>query len=206
MRYLTILLLAGCASENQLQEPPKVPPPDPPELPDNGFGNAPNWADCTSGWLGRYTNLSADHPDMEPADDAPVPTDPDELDWWDRVDHQEFVAGLDFGTNWWPMDDGLEGDPAYFAVSWVSWLRATDNTTMEFIFGSSDDAWIHLDGTPLAELPGVHPFQQNVLTVGIDSGQFPLLVRYAHRSGPSGFRFRVLSGEVQICYPDFEDE
>ena len=42
--------------------------------------------------------------------------------------------------------------------------------------------------------------------MGIDSGQFPLQVRYAHRSGESGFRFRVLSGDVQICYPDFSDE
>lgn len=203
---LLIAMLLACGSEQSLVEPPKVPPAEPPELPDQGYGDAPNWADCTSGWLGRYTNHSIDHPDMEPPIDAPIPTDPDELDWWDDVDHQEFVAGLDFGTNWWPLDDGLEGDPAYFAVSWVAWMRATDDTSIEFIFGSSDDAWIHLDDAPLVELPGVHPFEQDVYTVGIDSGQFPVQVRYAHRSGGSGFRFRVLSGDVQICYPDFSGE
>lgn len=196
-------LLWGC-QEYQLVEPPKVPPAKPPGLPDDGFGGPPNWADCTEGWLARYSNLSIDHPDVEPGPGAAPPTDPEALDWWDVVDHQEYAAGLDYGLNWWPMDDGLEGDPAYFAVSWVAWLRATDDTTMEFVFGSKDDAWVHLDGAMLAELPGVHPFVQDTWSVGVESGQYPVLVRYAHRAGTSGFRFRVTGGDVQICYPDFD--
>ena len=203
---ILISLLWGCSGEYQLVEPPKQKPAVPPGLPDLGYGGPPNWATCGTGWLGRYSNLSKDHPDMEPAIDAEVVTDPDLLDWWDAPSHEEFVAGLDFGTNWWPIDDGLEEDPKYFAASWVAWLRATDDTTLEFIFGSSDDAWVHLDEDPIAELPGVHPFQQDIYQVNIDSGQYPIQVRYAHRSGNSGFRFRVLSGEVSICYPNFDDE
>ena len=206
MRFLIFTMLAACGVENTLQEPPKVPPAEPPDLPDQGYGGPPDWGNCTSGWLGRYTNLEMSHPDMEPPIDAPIPTGPEDLDWWDDVDNQEFVAGLDFGTNWWPVDDGLAGDPAYFSASWVAWLRATDDTTLEFIFGSSDDAWIHLNDQVVAELPGTHPFEQDVWQINVESGQFPIQVRYAHRTGNSGFRFRVLSGEVEICYPDFEND
>lgn len=204
--FLLTLTLLGCQGEYKLVEPPKVPPADPPGLPDLGYGDPPNWATCGTGWLGRYSNLSANHPDMEPGPNALDPTDPELLDWWDNVNHEEFAAGLDFGTNWWPMDEGLAGDPAYFAVNWVAWLRATDDTTMEFIFGSSDDAWVHLNDEEIASLPGVHPFRQDVYSVNIDSGQYPIQVRYAHRHGESGFRFRVTGGDVTICYPNFSSE
>lgn len=202
---MLLSLLVGCL-EYQVVEPPKVPPAEPPGLPDQGYGGPPNWADCSGGWLGRYSNLAATHPDMEPGPESPLPTDPSELDWWDDVAFTEFEAGLDFGTNWWPVDDGLASDPDYFAVSWVAWLRATDDTNLEFLFGANTDAWILLDDTPIAEIVGAQVFEQSVRNVSIDSGQYPIVIRYAHRGGNSGFRFRVLGGDVQICYPDFEDE
>ena len=84
-----VVALLGC-QEYKLVEPPKVPPAQPPELPDKGYGGPPNWADCTSGWLGRFSNLEATHPDMEPAEDAEVVTDADAV----RDDYQQRLADL----------------------------------------------------------------------------------------------------------------
>ena len=197
-----VLTVLAC-QEYTIYEPPEVPPAEPPGLPEQGFGDPPNWNDCLEGWHGRYNNLTVDHPDVNPAPDAPIPTDPDALDWWDDLTYDQFEPGLDFGTNWWPVDEGLKEDPSYFAAHWVAWLRAWDDTTLEFTLGSSDDSWVILNNDIIAELPGVHGFDQQTWAVDVDSGQYPITIRYAHRQAGSGFRFRVISGDVSLCYPDF---
>ena len=201
----SLLALLGC-QEYVLHEPPVVPPADPPGIPDGGEGGPPNWQDCQGGWLARYSNLTVEHPDVEPGDDPPVYVDPATLDWWDTVDFQKFEPALDYGQSWWPVDDGLAEDPAYFAVSWVAWLRAWDDTNLQFILGNSDDAWVHLDQNPIAERPGIQPYTDTIYAVDIESGQYPLWIRYAHRADDNGFRFRVIGGDVSICYPDFTEE
>jgi hypothetical protein len=199
------LVLLGC-QEYALREPDKVPPADPPGLVDEGFGSPPNWQDCLTGYLGTYSNLGVEHADVEPAIDEVPADDPTSLDWWDERSFQRFDPALDFGSNWWPVDDGLAADPAYFSVKWIAWLRAWDSTDIEISLGSGGDSWVLLDNEIVAAQPGVHPFEPEVVVIPVGSGQYPLEVRYAHRGGDSGFRLRVLSGDVSICYPEFNED
>ncbi len=198
------ILLLGC-QEYSLHEPDKVKPAKPPALVDDGFGDPPNWQDCLTGYLGTYTNLPAGHVDVEPPLDEDAATDPIPLDWWDEPSFQRFDPGLDFGGNWWPIDEGLEGDPAYYSVRWIAWIRAWDRTDLQITLGSGGDSWVLLDDEVIASLPGVHEFDPLTLDIPLESGQYPLEIRYAHRGGDAGFRFRVLSGDVSICYPEFND-
>jgi hypothetical protein len=200
--FLLLPALLAC-QEYALHEPDPVLPAQPPDPTEQGFGDAPNWADCDGGWLGRYANLAIDHPDVEPDPQAVASTNPDELDWWDDLAFEQYEASLDYGRNWWPVDEGLEEDPSYFAAWWVAWLRVTDDTQLTFVLGSSDDAWVFLDNTELVSLPGVHSYEEVTPTIDIDSGQYPIIVRYAHRADDNGFRFRILSGDVSLCYPSF---
>lgn len=201
-----ILLLLAC-NEFTVQPGAPVPPAEPPGLdPDADVGDPPDWADCAEGWYGQYYNLPADHPDVAPADDAPVPDDPEALDWWDpeRVAFRRFDGTLDVGANWYPVDEGLAGDPDHFAVRWTAWMRAWSGTTLAFVLGSADDAWVMVDGQVVAALPGVHPFEPQSFTAALPAGQYPVDIRFAQRAGEaSGFRFRVTGGDVSICYPDF---
>lgn len=57
---------------------------------------------------------------------------------------------------------------------------------------------------PVVGQPGLREFEPEVVTFTVQAGQFPIDIRYAQRAGDtSGFRFRVLSGDVGLCYQDF---
>lgn len=209
MRWTLVVTLAAC-SEYVIDPPEPPPTAEPPGIdPDADFGQPPEWSSCTTGYHGQYYNLTVDDPDVEPAPDAPVVEDPTGLDWWDpaRLAWRRYDGGLDFGANWWPVDEGFEGDPAYFAVRWTAWIRVWDGTTLELTLGSADDGWVLVDGSVVAAQPGVHPFEPATFAVSLESGQYPLDIRMAQRAGEdSAFRFRVLSGDVTICYPEFTEE
>jgi hypothetical protein len=204
-RALALLaLLSGC-TEYAIHKPPVVPPAKPPGADPTEFGDPPDWQDCYEGWLGSYSNLAIDHPDVEPGPNADAPDDPYPLDWWDDVAFETYDPDLDFGANWWPVDEGLEADPSYFSGRWLAWVRAWSDTEVTFVLGSSDDSWVLLDEEQLAALPGTHPYEPQEFRVTLESGQYPLEVRYAHRASDSGFQFRVISGDVSICYPEFSE-
>lgn len=197
-----LLSLLAC-QDYTLRDPPLVPVATPPGEPSDERGAPPNWQNCLEGYLGEYSNLTIDHPDVEP-ERIDLALDPDALDWWDTPRFQRFDAGLDFGANWWPVDDGLAGDPAYFSARWRAWIRAWSNTTVRFTYGSADDAWILVNDEIVFADPGVKDFVPETREFSLGSGQYPLEVRFAHRSGQSGFRFRVLSGDVSICYGQYD--
>lgn len=205
---MTLLLLGllGC-NEYGLVTPPPVPPAEPPGKEGDDLGDPPDWQDCFEGFHGEYYNLSIDDDWVEPrpAEGEP-PTDPDAFDYWSDPSFQQFDASLDMGSSWWPVDEGLEGDPAYFAVRWRGWIRAWSNTDLELAFGASGDAWVFIDDQLVVDRPGQAVFEPEPLTIDLDAGQYPIEVLYAHRTGDSGFRFRVTGGDVTICYPEWGDD
>ncbi len=205
---MSLLLLLAC-SEQTVRVIDEVPVAAPPGEDADDFGSPPDWADCTSGYAGRYFNLPDSHPDVEPAEDVREADTYDELDWWDeqRLSFARFDPSLDFGSNWWPVDEGLSADPAYFTASWVAWVRVWDDGTTEFSAGSSDDLWIDINGETVIALPGVHDFASQTFSLDLRSGQYPIEIHFAHRSGDSALRFRPLDSErVTICYPDFSED
>lgn len=200
-----VALVAGCI-EYQPDSKPPPPPAQPPGKQADGHGNPPDWTDCYAGWRGQWSNLKVSHPLVTPRPrDPPAPTDPAELDLWDSPTFEDYELSIDHGLGYWPVDEGLEGDPAYYAVYWQAWLRAWSDTTLSFQLASSDDSWIYVNGGPIAEKPGIQEFVRDEYDVYLEAGQYPIEVWYAHRASDiAGFSFRVLSGDVSICYPDFE--
>lgn len=206
-----LVWLALACNEYVVHDAPPPPVAEPPGQEIDAQGEPPsNWADCSSGFYGLYFNLPADHPDVEPAADTPPPA-PNQVDWFttDHLAFAQYDPTLDFGQNWWPVDDGLEGDPAYFAVSWTAWIRMDDGGPLSFVIGSSDDMWVDVDDETIVDRAGVRDFEPETVTseVSLNSGVHPIRVRFAHRSGAdNGFRFRVLGDTVTLCYPEFPDD
>jgi hypothetical protein len=204
-----IPLVAACGYEGVLRSPPPPPPAEPPGLDETGVGDPPDWQSCSQGWRGIYGNLTVHHPDVDPRPLDPLAgTDPLLLDWWDSPSFEQYNPTLDFGQNWWPVDEDLEDDPAYFAVYWHAWLRMWESGDFEFQLGSADDSWVYVNGEPIAERPGIQDFTRAEYSVNLEAGQYPIEVYFAHRqSVTDGFSFRPLSTSdtASICYPLFEE-
>jgi hypothetical protein len=200
-----LAILAAC-SEFRVNQAPPVPPADPPaDEGDQSFGDPPDWASCADGWYGQYYNLPADHPDVEPDPDAPMP-DLADRDWWDgeRRSFTRFDPSLDFGSGWWPLDDGIDGDPAYFAVRWTGWLRVLSGNSIDVVLGARTDAWILIDGDVVAAVGGADGGDAQLLSLPISPGQMTIDIRFGQLdAAESGFRFRIAGGDVAQCYPDF---
>ena len=205
---LGLLIGLSACSDYSVYEPPPVPPAEPPGDEGDDFGDPPDWGDCYEGYLGQYYNLPRTHPDLEP-EAAGASIDYTLKDWWDDsyLSFQRYDPSLDFGANWWPVDEGLASDPDYFAGRWTAWLRAWNDETIAFTLGAASDAWLLIDGEVVASITGSPDFDPVTVELDIDAGQYPLELRFAQRvTAESGFRFRVIQGETTVCYPEFEEE
>ena len=202
---MLLLSLLAC-TEQTVRVINEVPVAEPPGEESDDFGSPPQWADCTEGYAGQYYNLPTTHADVEPAEDVRPADTYTDLDWWDssRLAFSRFDPSLDHGSNWWPVDEGLSGDPAYFSARWVAWIRIWEDGVVSFTAAGADDLWVDINNETVIAMPGVKAFEPETFELQMSSGQYPLEVRFAHRSGDSGMRFRPIGGEdVTICYPDF---
>ncbi len=210
-RFCGLALLLACSEYDVVDvEAPDLTDPGVGEAPPSegdetgGFGDPPEWDTCSQGYLGSYYNLPLDHPDVLPEEGVSPPDSPSSLDWWDdsRLAFQQFESSLDFGSNWWPVDQGWEGDPGYFSARFTAWLRTEGPADLSVVLGSADDVWVMTDDEVLTSLPGIHAFNAQTLTLSLGPGIHPLTLLFAHRaSEASGFRFRFLDEGVSICLP-----
>ena len=192
---MSLLLLVAC-SEYRVRQGEEVPVADPPDREDEQ-GSPPEWADCFEGLNGVYANLTPDHPAVEEHVDV---TDPTLLDWWDEVVFERFDPSLVFGPTWFPVDEGLQGDPDFFAVRWVGWLRVwSEDEPVVLTVGAGTDAFVSIDGSLVASVDNAD-YEPESFELDLVKGQYPLLVWYAHRDGPGGFQLRF-RGDVSWCAP-----
>ena len=204
---LTAWLLTGC-NEYVVQEQPDPPVAEPPGASDPGDGgDAPDWTQCQEGYLGHYYNLTVDHPDVEPDGELLPVEDPDVFDWWDEdsLAFERYDASLDQGLSWWPVDDGLAEDPAYFAARWTAWIRVGASGEKRLVIGATSDVFVLVNDALVASVQASETFEPVDIPVQLTAGQFPLEVRFAHRTGTSGLRVRFASDDVTVCYPEFDD-
>lgn len=215
-RPLLLISTLAC-TDYHIRTPDPVAPADPPGSETDVFGEPPDWATCSEAYLGQYFNLASDdpevavpHPDSGDTGDAVLePVDLDGSALWDsgRLAFQKYDPTLAFGENWWPVDEGLAEDPSYFSVRWTAWLRALDSNGAEIALGASSDGWVLLDETVVASVEASPEYVPQTVPISIRSGVYPLDVRMAHRGGHgAAFRFRVVSGNVAVCYPDFSGD
>ena len=197
-------ILLGCSEYVAIKQR-ETEPVEPPGENFDPFGDAPEWEGCPYGFFGRYYNLPMSHEAVEPEFEPYPQEDPNLLDWWNDtyLSFERYDPSLDFGQNWWPLDDGFEGDPGYFAVKWSAWIRVFETTDIEFVIGAADDFWLFIDEEPVYVQAGIHDFESLVTQVPLNDGQYTVEILYAHRSGENGMRFRMLSEQAAICYPEF---
>lgn len=206
LRLLVCLAVgAGCQRDYRvgLQEEDKVPvaTPDTGELEDD----APDWADCGRGWRGAYFNHRADHVDF--GDDSPTepPFAPDLVDWWDEgyAAFERYDASLDIGPGFWPVDEGIEGDPALFAVRWTAWAYVEEELPATLYLTASTDVWVRIGDQVLAQAHSQGEAVSEAVTLDMPLGQTPVEVSFAHRRGDSTVALRWVGEHVNLCYPEF---
>ena len=154
-------VLLGC-NEYVVTEQPDPPVAEPPGSSDPGdAGDAPDWTQCQEGYLGHYYNLTVDHPDVEPEGEILPVEDPDVFDWWDenRLVFERYDASLDQGASWWPVDDGLAEDPAYYAARWTAWVRvgATGEKLLVLARPATPSSWSMANSSPASRQANIRP-------------------------------------------------
>jgi hypothetical protein len=210
MRLLPALTLLAACNEYRVYQPPPPPPAEPPGFVVDAQGVPPSdWNNCSSGHFGLYFNLHADHP-LVAVEDTDADVDLAAVDFWteDWFAFQRYDPSIDWGANWWPVDDGLEDDPNGFAVQWTSWIRVFEGGTHSFVLGAADDVEVRIDGQVVAsEVAAL--YEPTTFSMDLQPGQYPVRIRYAQRLGDgNGFRFRLVSPpeNAKLCYPEFPEE
>jgi hypothetical protein len=208
-RPLLVVLLLGCGGQDAtvtFKEEP-VPPVEKPPEDDNGDeGTAPDWNNCPTGYLSTYYNLPADHEDVDPAFWEEPDFDPSLQDWWDPSYQafEQFDASLEMGTNWWPVDDGLAGDPDFWSARFNAWIRVNDDEPVELSLGASTDVWVLVDGDVVARDHSDGDLEVRLQNLDLGAGQYPLEIRFAHRLGDSGLRLRFSSDNAVVCFAEYD--
>lgn len=172
-----------------------TPPPVPPVGgSDNGLilgaGNCNVNLSADLGFYGQYYNLTPDHPDFEKWKQTVKPGP--QNDWYssqyfsfERVD-----PNVEFGANFFPVNEGKRGDPNLFAVHWSSIISVPVDDTYTYKISSDDDSWIYIDGILHADLMGVHNAQTKFFDVILSAGYHRLDIYYADRqSRQAAFTF-----------------
>jgi fibro-slime domain-containing protein len=155
-----------------------------------------------TGYTGTYFNLPGDHPEVEGNVTGVVKGDnPFNHDWYDAqyLSFERNDPDLTFGGTWFPVDEGMEGDPYYFAVHWQANISVPAGGEYSFLMGSDDDSWLYIDDIMVIDLGGIHALEEEIGFVNLTAGVHDLNIYFAERHVvESGFYFEFLDPEVEV--------
>ncbi|MFA6322760.1 MAG: PA14 domain-containing protein [Candidatus Buchananbacteria bacterium] len=134
------------------------------------------------GFSGYYYNLPKTHPDMEGAV-GPWSKPARQNDWYSQT---YFVftridKDLNFGSNFFPVNTGLAGDPNHFAVNWRAIIDVPTTASYTYKITADDDAWVYIDDQLVSDLNGTHMARTEEKSVQLTAGYHKLEIYYADR-------------------------
>ncbi len=147
--------------------------------------------------FGTYFNLPKDHPDVETEITGVVTgTTPFAHDWFSEkylsFTRNDEVKEFKDRRDYFPVDDGLPGDPFYFAVHWRGSLHVDTADLYDVSMGSDDDSWLYVNGIQQIDLGGIHPFSESDVSLDLSAGTSTIDIYFAERHVvESGFIFDI---------------
>ncbi|MBS3903131.1 MAG: hypothetical protein KGZ30_02010, partial [Anaplasmataceae bacterium] len=163
-----------------------------------------------NGLYGKYYNLPSDHPDVEGSITGLTSGEtPFMRDWYDdqylSFTRTDAIGFLNQPADFFPVDDGLPGDPFYTAIHWTGYVYLPEAGDYEVAFGADDDAWFYLNGEEKINLGGIHAFGGVNELITFPAGTSSIDIYFAERhTVQSGIVFEILHDEVSYspCNPE----
>ncbi len=165
------------------------------ECSNNDYNDQPGyWAD--------YFNHTPDGTEFQgPITDLTPGHTPFEYNWYNDefFSFSRIDSNLKFGGNFFPVNEGKEGDPYHFAVRWRGLITVGLTANYKYTVTTDDDAWILIDGMITTDLGGVHAPVTRTRTVNLKAGQHIIEIYYAERhTSRSHFYFDWLTDGILV--------
>ena len=140
---------------------------------------------CTlNGLYGYYYNLPETLPGMNGT--ALATSTPSSTDWYTSqflsFASNTAITSFDQTSDFFPVDDGLPGDPFYTAIHWTGWVTFPASGTYPITLGSDDDSWLYINGQLADSVPGIHPLTYATSSYTVTAGEtVPVDLYFAER-------------------------
>ncbi len=138
------------------------------------------------GFYGLYYNLTINDPGMElfRGSEIPNPVVAWKNYWYDQkyFSFSRIDPRIDFGRNFFPVDEGKPGDPFHFAVHWRAVINVPENGNYSYSVTCDDDCWVFINGKMITDLNGVHSAKTDRKEIYFSAGYHKLEIWFAERS------------------------
>ncbi|MCK4554090.1 hypothetical protein KAU19_03945, partial [Candidatus Parcubacteria bacterium] len=133
-----------------------------------------------SGYYGQYYNLPTNTPGINkkaPAEAGKA------TGWYDNkyLSFSRIDPDLDFGNNFFPIDEELAGDPYYFSVYWRAILEVPADGNYNYQVKSDDDSWVYIGSNLTTDLRGIHKATGKLQNIYLTKGLHALEIYFAER-------------------------